>query len=492
MRAVLLGVLLLFVPHIRSDSWRACDVTSPAFGAIGDSKHDDTKAIRLALHQCNEVLLPAGKAFLTGPLNLTSNQRLVVDGTLLASTNPAVYPMVAPLISYGWSIDSNCFPFLIDEIVPGALNYQAIVNSWNSSNVTVTGSGVIDGQGQPWWERCTKCHYKPPVGEWPHANSSCLEAGRPMLLQFTLVTGLNVHGSSVGRPLTLQNSPFWTFTPTYSQNIRIKDLVILAPMNVIGNTDGIDISSSRDAIIENVMINNSDDGICMNSGAWEFGMNLAIPTEDVLVRNITCPAGGRGGFRVGIQPGGVRNVTYRDSVLNGERGLSLLGAVGGGGYIYDILFDNITNPRGISFGNYANPSKLRPSNRYLPKVWNVEFRDIKHNKHCGNCAAMANSSVCPNVTFTNGTYCGPPTPPPAPALKACPNKAHGSYIPWVQLPNVSNVYGQIPRPFNRSSTGPPPHHPTTPPLTPLPLSPTPLKHHSPLPPSTRSAFPRPL
>ena len=39
-----------------------------------------------------------------------------------------------------------------------------------------------DGQGQPWWQTCTKCHYPPPIGEWPHANASCLEAGRPMLL----------------------------------------------------------------------------------------------------------------------------------------------------------------------------------------------------------------------------------------------------------------------------------------------------------------------
>ena len=121
--------------------------------------------------------------------------------------------------------------------------------------------------------------------------------------------------------------------------------------------DGIDISSSRDAIIKNIFINNSDDGVCVNSGAEEYGMNLAIPTEDVLVENITCPGpgpdggGGRGGFRVGIQPGGVRNVTYRNSVLNGQRGLSLLGVVGGGGFIHDVLFDNITNPRGISFGN---------------------------------------------------------------------------------------------------------------------------------------------
>lgn len=100
----------------------------------------------------------------------------------------------------------------------------------------------------------------------------------------------------------------------------------------------------------------------MNSGAEEFGMNMAIPTEDVLVENVTCPGphagadgsiygGGRGGFRVGIQPGGVRNITFRNSILNGQRGLSLLGVVGGGGYIHDVLFENITNPRGISFGN---------------------------------------------------------------------------------------------------------------------------------------------
>ena len=237
-----------------------CDVTSSSFAAVGDGKKDNTHAIRSALKQCDEVLLPEGKSFLTGPLNLTSNQRFVVDGTLLASTNVSDYPMVAPVIGYGWSIDSNCFAVQVPEIVPGSLNYQAIINSFNASNVTVTGSGVIDGQGEPWWERCTKCHYKPPVGEWPNANSSCLQAGRPMLLQFVFVDGLDVHGAAVDRPLTIQNSPFWTFTPTYSQNIRIRDLRILAPMNVIGNTDGIDIASSRDAIVENIFINNSDDG----------------------------------------------------------------------------------------------------------------------------------------------------------------------------------------------------------------------------------------
>ena len=222
-----------------------------------------------------------------------------------------------------------------------------------------------------------------------------------------------------------------------------------------GNTDGIDISSSRDAVIENILIQNSDDGVCMNAGAWEFGMNLAIPTEDVLVTNVTCPAGGRGGFRVGIQPGGVRNVTYKNSVLNGERGLSLLGAVGGGGYIHDVLFENITNPRGIGFGNYAGTTdrEAAADNRYLPKVWNVEFRDIMENGHCGNCPSMANGSVCPNVTFTGKTSCKGGRPHPAPLPKACPEKAPGGFVPWVKVQHQSNVYGQVKRPFNASSPG---------------------------------------
>ena len=82
--------------------------------------------------------------------------------------------------------------------------------------------------------------------------------------------------------------PFWTFTPTFSQRIRIRDLRIYAPMNVIGNTDGIDISSSRDAVITNVLINNSDDGICMNSGAESFGMNLAS-ASNLLRADSFCP-----------------------------------------------------------------------------------------------------------------------------------------------------------------------------------------------------------
>lgn len=102
--------------------WRVCDVSEHPYSARGDGVTKDTLAIRTALAECDEVSLPAGKSFLSGPLNLTSNQRLVVDGTLLASTDRHDYPLIAPLMGYGWGDDMNCFG-------PGAAPYKIVVGS---------------------------------------------------------------------------------------------------------------------------------------------------------------------------------------------------------------------------------------------------------------------------------------------------------------------------------------------------------------------------
>ena len=95
-------------------AWRICDVTK-THGAIGDGVTKDTASIRLALLECDEVILPAGKVFSTAPLNVSSNQVLRVDGTLLAPASPGEFPLVEPLLGYGWSNDENCFPPDMDK-----------------------------------------------------------------------------------------------------------------------------------------------------------------------------------------------------------------------------------------------------------------------------------------------------------------------------------------------------------------------------------------
>ena len=98
-----------------------CDVTKPPYSAKGDGTTLDTRALQQAIDgcakaqrvdvggggQCFGVLLPAGKKFLTGALNLTSGLVLQIEGTLLGSTDPAHYPVVQALRGYGTTRDND-------------------------------------------------------------------------------------------------------------------------------------------------------------------------------------------------------------------------------------------------------------------------------------------------------------------------------------------------------------------------------------------------
>ena len=66
----------------------------------------------------------------------------------------------------------------------------------DATNVTIRGSGVLNGGGPYWW-----------TGKEAHAET------RPHLLELHNVTGVEVTG------VTLHNSPFWTFRPIYCTNV---------------------------------------------------------------------------------------------------------------------------------------------------------------------------------------------------------------------------------------------------------------------------------
>ena len=246
-------LLLLLLQLGLTDGWRVCDITQPPYGAVGNGIAKDTIALRSALADCDHVYVPRGRTFLTAPLNMTSNQVLEVDGTLLASAEPSDFNLILPLMGYGWGNDENCFPPGTSpyKIHVGSLRYTPVVGAFHASNVTITGSGAIDGQGQAWWNNCTVCHY-PPNND----SSLCEIASRPKLIETQFVDGLRVVGSSASSPLTLRNSPFWTLTPSYSQNIYIANLNISDPIDRIGNTDGVNLDSCRNALIENIIIKN--------------------------------------------------------------------------------------------------------------------------------------------------------------------------------------------------------------------------------------------
>ena len=82
----------------------------------------------------------------------------------------------------------------------------------------------------------------------------------------------------------------------------------------------------------------------MKSGLNYPGIAFGVPTENVLVSNITCVRGSRCGFAVGSEmSGGVRNVTFENSILLGQRDIHIKTSTGRGGLITGITYRNITS-----------------------------------------------------------------------------------------------------------------------------------------------------
>uniref|UniRef100_A0A914CSI2 Pectate lyase superfamily protein domain-containing protein n=1 Tax=Acrobeloides nanus TaxID=290746 RepID=A0A914CSI2_9BILA len=158
----LLWILLGFyyVQFISSQVYNVRD-----FNATGDGKTDDTSAIRAALAAADNsnggrVIFDCGLTFLTGAINVTSNVILDLCGTILASNVSDIfhYPLVPPLPWYGGGADFS---------ESGSPERQSVIRSYNATNITLTGGGVVDGQGYPWWA----CSWSASALEKPPCNN---------------------------------------------------------------------------------------------------------------------------------------------------------------------------------------------------------------------------------------------------------------------------------------------------------------------------------
>lgn len=173
--------------------------------------------------------------------NLSSNCVLNVEvgATILGSPNGNDWPLldaraVWPQMGHG----SDCTPG--DESC--RLMHQAFVFAWNEKNITITGGGTIDAQGQPWWD-CADDLSKAP----------CNGYGRPHLMMLSSVTGVELVGFSV------KNSPDWTLHMASVTDLHVDRVSVNNPSNA-PNSDGIDLDCVWNALVENSYFNVGDDG----------------------------------------------------------------------------------------------------------------------------------------------------------------------------------------------------------------------------------------
>lgn len=130
--------------------------------------------------------MPVG-TWLSGSFNLTSHMTLFLarGAVLKATQDTRSWLLMEPLPSYGRGRE-----------LPGA-RYASFIHGNGLRDVVITGDkGVIDGQGDVWWNM------------WRRRT---LQHTRPNLVEFVHSSGIHISN------VVLKNSLFWNIHPVYSE-----------------------------------------------------------------------------------------------------------------------------------------------------------------------------------------------------------------------------------------------------------------------------------
>jgi len=336
------------------------------YGAKGDGVTKDTAAIVKAVAAIEfakggVLYFPEGK-YLTAPFNLTSNIIVHVSPTasILGSNDLYDWPVIPALPSYCQGRE-----------LPGP-RYTSLIHAERTTNITITGGGVIDGQGEKWWT----LH-----------RQNLLNYTRGGLIEIMYNKRLVISS------ITLRNAPFWTIHPYDSDDVLITNVKIEAPSDS-PNTDGVDPDSATNVIITNCDISVGDDNIAIKSGIDYCGREYNKPSENITISN--CVFGTGHGLSIGSEmSGGVRNVVIRDSVVRGtQAGPRIKTQRGRGGVVENIRFSNITisGPgviNGIYITMFYDKGVTPPTNATATPI----FRNIHINDVHGDCT-NAGQFVC--------------------------------------------------------------------------------------------------
>ncbi|WP_184720529.1 glycosyl hydrolase family 28 protein [Caulobacter sp.] len=257
-----LGLVAVSAPSLALAAGKAIFVT----GAVGDGKTLNTKAIQAAIDEAAKtgatVALKPG-VYLTGALFLKSGVTLRLDKgvTLRGSQNLADYPELPTRVAG------------IELTWPAAL-----INVYRQKNVRIVGDGTIDGDGKVFWDSywALRRKYDPKGLRWA-ADYDCK---RPRLIQVFDSEQVELAGPR------LRRAGFWTVHVCYSHDVHIADIEIRNNEGGRGpSTDGVDIDSSHDVLVERIDVTCNDDALCLKAGRDADGLRVARPTYNVVIRD---------------------------------------------------------------------------------------------------------------------------------------------------------------------------------------------------------------
>lgn len=303
------------------------------FGAVGDGKTMNTNVFKNAITSCaqaggGKVIVPAG-VYLTGPIRLESNIELHVerDAIILFSPSPKDYLPV--VFSRFEGIEYY--------------NYSPPIYASDATNVAITGTGTLNGQGNiHWWKIMAKAN-KYINGLYAMGDDNVpvekrIFGDEVKGLRPAFIECINCHHVLIEN-IKIINGPMWTIHPLYSDHVIVRGVDIATAPGP--STDGIVIDSSTNVLIENATLNTGDDAIVMKSGRDKEGMRIGRPTENVVIRNCTIKDA-HSAIAIGSEmSGGVRNVFASNITIDrSQYGFRVKATTGRGGIVENIWAEN--------------------------------------------------------------------------------------------------------------------------------------------------------
>lgn len=273
-------------------------------GAKADGSSNDAAALQAAIDACSAagggtVLIPAGRTVVAGSFELRSNINLHIEGgaVLRGATAESDYPLFA--------------------FTTGAEAGKRLwIGCQHAENVSITGTGEIDGNSMAFVTEKTKEGYK--TLRW-----------RPAMTCFEDVRKLRI------RDVTLRNSANWALHFSGCEDIVVDAVTILNDLR-FPNCDGIDPDHCRNVRISNCYIEAGDDCIVFKNTEpfAQYG-----PCENITVSNCTLVSTSSA-VKIGSESvDDFRNIIIRGCVITGSnRGLCI--QLRDGGNVENILFSD--------------------------------------------------------------------------------------------------------------------------------------------------------
>ena len=356
-----LYILLSISGFVFSAEFNVCD-----YGAAGDGKTVCTAAIQKAIDACFEagggtvVFSPGtymtGSIFLKDQVDFRVDKEVLIKGVQDESAYPDVYTRVA-------GIETN-WP-------------AALINAHHLTGVKIYGEGTIDGSGSIWWDKYwnMRREYDAKGLRWV-VDYDCK---RPRLMLIYDASNVTVEG------LTLKEPGFWTLHICYSTNVIVDGLTIRANLDekVGPSSDGVDIDSSSNVLVQNCDIDCNDDNFCLKAGRDSDGLRVNRPTFNVIIRDCIARKG-HGLITFGSETsGGIYQVeAYNLKAYGTSTGIRFKSTQGRGGtvrdcYIHDIDMFNVRDAIKLDYDWYPSyntvPDEVRKeieaNGDQLPMHW---------------------------------------------------------------------------------------------------------------------------